>query len=354
MPTRITMQLVRAAKPRAKPYEIRDTQARGLILRVQPSGRKTYYCQPSRAKRIKIGRTDLLTLTQARTRCLEILGQAARGEDMGAAPDPKLGDYARGQYRDWCLAHLKSGTMDPDRLVSRFADLLDKRLSKITPELVEAWVLRRLNDGRSAHTLRRDVAVLRSALRKAVRWSLIPKDPLAGMRVIQAAGNARVRYLSDPERDRLLAAVDGSRIKPIVLLALNTGLRRGELLALKWEDIDMDQRQVTITSDSAKSRKARHIPLNGKALEALPPPGTGRLFSISIWALRREWRRVLKDAQIQGFRFHDLRHDFASRLVMRGVDLNTVRELLGHADIKMTLRYAHLSPGHRRAAVDLL
>jgi hypothetical protein len=175
------MEAIRSAKPRDKAYELRDTQTRGLILRVQPRACKTFYCQAERAKRVKIGRADLLTLTQARNRCLEILGQAARGEDQSVAPDPKLGDYAKGQYREWCLAHLKSGAMDPDRLVSGFADMLDRRLSKITCEIVDAWVLRRLNDGRSPYTLRRDVAVLRSALRKAVRWRLSPKDPLEGI-----------------------------------------------------------------------------------------------------------------------------------------------------------------------------
>lgn len=144
-----------------------------------------------RTKRVKIWRADLLTPTQAGARCLEILGQAARGEDLSVAPDPKLGDYARLQYREWCLAHLKAKAKGPDRLVSRFADLLDRRLSKITPEIVEAWVLRRLNDGRSPYTLRRDVSVLRSALRKAVKWRLISKALLDGMPAIEAASNIR-------------------------------------------------------------------------------------------------------------------------------------------------------------------
>jgi integrase len=348
------MQMIRAAQPRGKAYELRDTQVRGLILRVQPTGRKMFYCQAARTKRIRIGRADLLTLTQARTRCLEILGQSAWGEDLSVAPDPKLGDYARGQYREWCLAHLKSGAMDPDRLVSRFVDMLDRRLSKITPEIVEAWVLRRLNHGRSPYTLRRDVSVLRSALRKAVRWRLISKDPLEGMPAINAPSNERARYLSDPERERLLAALDGSRIKGLVLLGINTGMRRGELLGLSWADADLDRRLVTVTNESAKSRKVRHIPLNDKAIAALPPAGDGRVFSISLSTLRGEWGRVLKEAEIENFRLHDTRHDFASQLVMRGVDLNTVRELLGHSDLKMTLRYAHLSPKHRRAAVALL
>ena len=153
-------------------------------------------------------------------------------------------------------------------------------------------------------------------------------------------------------------------MKPMILLALNTGLRRGELFNLAWKDLNLDRAMLTVRGEGAKSGQTRHVPLNEEALEALkvwrgnalgsnelvfPGKNGGRLANVNT-----AFRRVLNDTGINAFRWHDLRHTFASKLVMAGVDLNTVRELLGHADIKMTLRYAHLSPHVKAAAVQKL
>lgn len=150
----------------------------------------------------------------------------------------------------------------------------------------------------------------------------------------------------------------------MVLVAMNTGLRKGELFSLEWSDINFNRAILTIKGDSAKSGKTRHIPLNAIALQALKDwknmssseglvfqsTKTGEVFS----HVKKSWARVLERAKILNFRWHDMRHHFASKLVMAGVDLNTVRELLGHADIKMTLRYAHLAPEHKANAVAKL
>ncbi len=151
---------------------------------------------------------------------------------------------------------------------------------------------------------------------------------------------------------------------PMVYLSLNTGLRRGELLSLRWSSVNFDLAIVTITGDTAKSGKTRHVPLNAIALQVLKDwkktnqqnefifinDKTGDTFG----NVKTAWKNILKAAKIDNFRWHDMRHHFASKLVMAGVDLNTVRELLGHADIKMTLRYAHLAPEHKASAVAKL
>ena len=210
----------------------------------------------------------------------------------------------------------------------------------------------------------------------------------------------KVRYLSDDERARLLAALDAREarlreerarynqwlaergkpllpdlqgvpfsdyFKPMVLLALNTGIRRNALLSLVWGDVDLHNRFLLLRAASAKSGKSGYVNLNRTALEVLeswkkqapdaspaslvfPSPKNGQKMDNCDSA----WERLLKDAEIKNFRWHDMRHDFASRLVMAGVDLNTVRELLGHADLKMTLRYAHLAPEAKQRAVEKL
>jgi len=150
----------------------------------------------------------------------------------------------------------------------------------------------------------------------------------------------------------------------MVLLSINTGIRRGEVFSLRWEHVNFGLKQITITGTNAKSRKTRHIPLNSEALKTLQDWQSqqqsdehfvftnhrGRQFT----DIKTAWNKLIRDANIQDFRWHDLRHHFASKLAMNGVDLNTIRELLGHSSYKMTLRYAHLSAGHRAEAVSTL
>jgi len=145
---------------------------------------------------------------------------------------------------------------------------------------------------------------------------------------------------------------------------MNTGLRRGELFQLIWRCVDFDNAQLAVIGKTAKRLKTRYVPLNKEALGVLRgwqsqrPDSNGLVFpgkdGKSFNNTKKAWAGVLKVAQIKAFRWHDLRHHFASKLVMAAVDLNTVRELLGHSDIKITLRYAHLAPEHKAAAVARL
>jgi integrase len=179
-------------------------------------------------------------------------------------------------------------------------------------------------------------------------------------------------WLDDRERETLPTLRNGKfadHLKPMVIVSLNTGMRRHSLFSLEWKDINFSEEILTIRPENAKSGKEIFIPMNALLLETLkewktqtvpegdnesglvfPSPKSGKVFN----NIRRSWEGVLRIAGIKNFRWHDLRHDFASQLVMKGVDLNTVRELLGHADLKMTLRYAHLAPKIKKAAVDLL
>jgi integrase len=140
-------------------------------------------------------------------------------------------------------------------------------------------------------------------------------------------------------------------------------VRRGELLSLKWNDIDFRSAILTVRGDKSKSGKTRHIPLNSEVFKVLQDWKKQATNSDIVFSgrdqnpmkdMRKSWARVLGLANIYDFRWHDLRHHFTSKLVMAGVDLNTVRELLGHADVTMTLRYAHLAPEHKANAVAKL
>lgn len=183
---------------------------------------------------------------------------------------------------------------------------------------------------------------------------------------LQAArerGNTWRQVRGYPEFPSLMGCAYADHLTPMVLLTLNTGLRRGELFNPTWQEIDFSTDNLTVQGAGAKSAQTRHIPLNQEAravvtawraqayCDRLVFPGKdgNRLDNV-----RKAWSRVLKEAAIEDFRWHDFRHDFASKLVMRGVPLNTVRELLGHADLSITLRYAHLAPDHKAEAVGWL
>jgi len=154
------------------------------------------------------------------------------------------------------------------------------------------------------------------------------------------------------------------RMEPMIVLSLKTGMRQGEVFDLEWSDINLRNKVLTVRGEIVKSNKTRHIPLSPIALDCLrawkaqskktggrvfPADDGGRLNNV-----KKSWQRILKTADIEGFRWHDMRHDFASKLVMKGVPLNTVRELCGHADLNTTLRYAHLAPDHKADAIALI
>jgi integrase len=152
-------------------------------------------------------------------------------------------------------------------------------------------------------------------------------------------------------------------VMPMVLVTMHTSIRWGELVQLDWDHANVDNAIVTVLGRTAKTGKTRHIPLNAVALDALKgwkeqTSGEGLVFPGADGKTRnnikKAWANLLKISQISDFRWHDMRHHFASKLVMAGVDLNTVRELMGHSDLKMTLRYAHLAPEHKAAAVAKL
>jgi integrase len=207
-------------------------------------------------------------------------------------------------------------------------------------------------------TCNRYLASLKAAYSLAMKNEKVERNPVKDVR-LQKENNKRVRWLTIEEEARLFVALP-IQWHPLVLVALHTGLRRGELLGLRWEDVNFQQR--FITARKTKAGDTRQVPMNDVALEALIKiprrldneyvfPG---IKSFHLINLPRGWKRYVKNAQLEDFRWHDLRHTFASRLVMAGVDLYTVKKLLGHHDLTMTERYAHLAPHYLKRAVDNL
>lgn len=404
---RLTAAIVEGAKPPEKmPYRIWDTVVPQLHLRVQPSGVKVWYVSWKKNHPKSLGKWPGVTVESARTKAKALLvetdlhGAPLAVIEANKPPEAKaltFGEYIRDHYAPWAVAHQKAGQATVDALAATFGTIYEKPLDEIKAIDVESIKAARLKAGRLPATVNRDLDRIRGALSRAVDWGILPEHPLRTVKRAKGVDNSRVRYLTKAEEKRLREALqkrederrkhrvsgnawcaqrgygegrpmwpkDGytDHLMPLVLIALNTGLRRGELFSLEWENVNLATKMLTVTAGNAKSRKARHIPLNAEALKILKRwkkqgDGEGLVFPGAagerMTNINKSWDGLVTEAKLPDFRFHDLRHDFASKLVMAGVDLNTVRELLGHADIAMTLRYSHLAPAKLAAAVAML
>lgn len=225
----------------------------------------------------------------------------------------------------------------------------------ISPQQIGQKLNEMVANGSSPATANRYRAIASAVFSWAITNGKIISNP-ARMVALRRESNSRIRFLSDEEEKRLreAARIAGLGAEAELDLALHTGMRRGEQYELTWDRVDMKNGLLTLLK--TKSGEARHIPLNEVARAALK---TLRVINKGARVCNfMEPRPWFDDARIAAklpdFKWHDLRHTFASRLVMAGVDLRTVQELMGHKSITMTVRYAHLSPKHTQSAVDRL
>jgi integrase len=200
---------------------------------------------------------------------------------------------------------------------------------------------------------------------KAVEWKFITNNPFRGIRNLNAPKRAE-HVLGQDEEIKLLAACDRVRtrlLRPLVVLALNTGMRRGELLSLEWFRVDLNQRTICIIN-AKSSAGDRVIPMNASVyslLSGLVKRSTSLFVFPSnrqqgerLLDLKKGFKKAVQLAGIPPIRFHDLRHTFATHLVRAGVDIVSVQHLLGHSKITMTARYAHSLADAKMAAVSKL
>ena len=413
MQAKLTTTTIRNLEPREKAYEVVDAELKGFLLRIQPTGRKTFYfsyrTNDGKRKRIKIGLLGpSLTIAQARDRATSMAGKVAEGVDVqGDKIEGRqrakevlkgtLGRFLIDQYEPWALSNQKSGHYTVSTVRASFVDFLDEPMSQIQLRKVERWRTERLQAGRKPSYVNRCVNALRGVLTKAVEWEVLDEHPLKKLKALKIDEGKKARFLSPVEEERLFKALAerdkemkearergnqhrrargypllpdlgghafADRMTPLITLSLKTGMRRGELFDLDWSCVDLDKKVITVRGETSKSSKTRHIPLSPTAHQTLvewlqqapvpdglvfPADDGGRLDNV-----KTSWNSILMKAGIEKFRWHDMRHDFASKLVMNGVPLNTVRELCGHANLNTTLRYAHLAPDHKADAVALI
>ena len=411
MRAKLNARTVNSLPPQTKTYKVWDTELKGFFLRVSSKGTKTYslfYRTDGRANEFTLGRHGQLTPTIARQLAIAKLGEVAKGIDIqsekkNAAEHRRreraciLGTFVDEEFGPWVLTQNRRGDEILRVMNKEFGHLLNLPMRSITPRDIHAWITQVRKRGLKPNTVNRHLGAIKRVLNVAVEWGLLEYNPIAKVKKLKVDELHRVRFLLEEEEVALRNALDererelveqrersndwlrarqiapfpslrnrayADYLKPMVLLAMNTGLRRGELFSLQSRDVDLARGILTVRPESAKNARSRHVGINKEAREVLerwgipdfgptlifPNPRTNQRFD----NITKSWNGLVKKADLEDFRFHDLRHHFASKLAMSGVDLLTIKELLGHASLDMTLRYAHLAPDHKLRAVDVL
>jgi integrase len=251
---------------------------------------------------------------------------------------------------------MKSAKSEGNRVKAWMEHFGSRPIGQITRAEIEARRRERMTNRKPA-TINRDLSRLRRMLNVAVEWELLRESPMAGMKFLRE-NNARTRYLSIDECQRLISCCIRPHIRAIVTIALHSGMRQGEILSLEWRDLDFAAGFILVRD--SKNGQPRHVPMDTALRDLFSTyphrfgsdlifPGSNgtRLTDIGLG-----FENARARAGLTNLRFHDLRHTFASQFMMAGGDLYVLREILGHKGIQMTMRYAHLSPAYKVKALD--
>jgi integrase len=279
------------------------------------------------------------------------------------------------RYIQEILPHKPKSVLDQLRQLQWWKNEIGRyTLADVTPALIVQY-RDNLARGRTRHdkarspaTVNRYLAALSVAFTVAVKeWGWVEDSSLRKVSKLKES-RGRVRFLSDDERSRLLKACkesNNSYLYPVVVLALSTGMRHGEIMGLTWDDVDLNRGRTVL--HETKNGERRAVAITGHALELLKELAKVRRIDTNLLFpskenrlqklqkpidLRTPWEAALKKADIRDFRFHDLRHSAASYLAMNGASLAEIAEVMGHKTLQMVKRYAHLSEGHTARVVE--
>jgi integrase len=353
---------------------IADKHAKGLYLDLWPKGRAwrfRYTGLDGKMKALTIGDATVMPLEEARQQA-KALGvvRKQRKEAHLIKPMPTYRSYLEETYFPYCRATKRSGKEEQrfirTQLMPAFGDL---PLHEVTKALVAGFVNERIARGYQPTTVNKLLAHLKTSMNKAIEWEIggLQISPIRGLKLLKAPPRID-RFLDPEEGQRLIQAVhqsDSPLLRFIIPFLLFTGARKREALNAEWRYIDLESRIWTIPE--TKAGKPRFVPLSDQALEVVKAAQTflrGTRQANSRWlfpnlesgrpytSIFYPWDVCRKAAGLPDVRIHDLRHSFASALVNRGMTLYDVKELLGHANVLTTQRYAHLSKARLREAAQ--
>ncbi|MGH7800985.1 MAG: tyrosine-type recombinase/integrase [Thermodesulfobacteriota bacterium] len=323
------------------------------------------YKDRGKIRRKTFGKKGVITKTMAKEMLKKIEQKVKLGQyDMLDAEIPTLLEFSKTyivhvrdtiQIRSWY--RYEYGLR---RLIELYGD---KKLSEITPKDVDDYKTLRLRDAKPA-TVNREIATLRQIFNLAKRWNKFFGENPVSISKLLPEHNQKERILSYEEETKLFS-LGNPCLRAIIITALNTGMRKTEILTLKWFNVELENGVITIDQTNTKTKKTRRIPINstmrkllreqklrcgGSEHVFLSQAGTPYKFHDS---LKGAFERTCKKAGITGLRFHDLRHTAATRMIEAGASIVAVSKILGHSDIKMTMRYSH-PDNSLKEAVELL
>ena len=358
-------------RPGESEYTVRDTKTPGLGVRVKPSGYRVWVYHGSasgKPRRHNLGPVSLKTVEDARLECLELQLSKQAGEPSDKAVKvavPKFRDFVEGEWKTARYHYFKPSTRKgvdnalKSQLLPNFGTL---PLDRITRSHVNRWFdqYSRSAPGGANHAL----DTLSRILNHAIVYGHITINPTRGVR--RNPGRKMTRFLSKEEIRRLHAVLDAcvaerpvnAPTADIIRLLLLTGCRRGEILNLQWREVGKDILELI---DSKTGPRTVFLSPKAKVvIERQPRLGSPWVFPTpfnrekprSVDSVDRLWRMARKQAEIEDVRLHDLRHSVASQAVLKGVPLPVVARLLGHSQVSMTLRYAHVADKEVEAAAE--
>ena len=363
---RLTDAAIARLRPREREYTVWDSRVAGLGVRVRPSGGRSYVLlheAGGRSKRISLGPVSTKSIAEVRRECLA--RHASPGPGTVPAPAraaPLFRDFVAGAWEEAHFERYKPSTQKKSARSALGSQLLpvfgSKPLDRISRARIERWfdAFSRTAPGNANRTL----DLLRQIMNFAIACGHIDTNPAQGMKSNRRP--ALTRFLSRDEIGRLHRVLDRQTKKTsrqqadIIRLLLLTGCRKSEIVRLRWSEVQGDM--LTLADSKTGPRK---VPLNTPArriLERQPRKGSAFVFPSPLDRFRPRghnlalWYRVRHEAGIEDVRLHDLRHTHASHAVMNGVPVPVVSRLLGHSNVNMTLRYAHLGDRDIEAAAE--
>lgn len=369
----ITKRSVDALAVESKDAVFWDRRLPGFGVRVYASGRKVYVVQsrgPGGSRRATLGRHGPLLPDEARRRAATAIDRIKRGEDplppppVEPTPEPTVADLAGRFMREHAKANCKPATVENYRWALntyilpalggvKVAEVDRKRVAELHYGLRE-----------KPFTANRVLVILSKMLSLAEVWNLRAKGTNPRRFVRRYPERQRERFLTREEFRRLGAALDEaeadrsvhpSAVAAIRLLML-TGCRKGEILSLKWDDVDRTAGELRLRDGKSGARMVPLSPTMAEVLDAIPrPPGNpwvvaGKMPGKPLCAIDDQWKKLRERAGLNNVRIHDLRHSYASRALALGEGLTMIGALLGHSQVTTTARYAHLAKDTEKAA----
>jgi integrase len=347
--------------------ELCDTDLPGLYVAVSAAspGVGTYYLRykDANAKTChqKIARTTDVDLAEARRRARTLkseiqLGSDPRGAAKAQKEVPTFADFFEQKYLPHVKVHKRSWKRDDELYRLRIREVFgNRRLNQITRAQIQSFHTDLLSKGLAHATCDHHVKLMKHALNLAIDWSLFPgPNPAVRVPLFNKANNVE-HYMDDEQLGRLLTVLrtdENRTVCRVALFLLSTGARLNEALSAKWNEVDVPNRVWRIAALNSKSKKVRSVPLNDSAIAVLNELDTKQEFEhlfvnrqtgLPYTTVMKVWTRLRKAAGLPQLRIHDLRHQFASRLVNAGRSLYEVQQILGHSQPIVTQRYAHLS-----------